>query len=85
VILYTARKSNTALFTELKSRKAEWADNEIDAVFHVGDCHTPRFIQLSIFEGHRLAREFESKNPQYPLPFIREQHIWGGETYPKLA
>jgi dimethylamine/trimethylamine dehydrogenase len=85
VILCTARKSNTALFTELKSRKAKWADNDIEAVFHVGDCHTPRFIQLSVFEGHRLAREFESKNPQYPLPFIREQHIWGGETYPKLG
>ena len=85
VILCTARKSNTALFTELKSRKAEWAANEVAAVYHVGDCHTPRFIQLSVFEGHRLAREFESKNPQYPLPFIREQHIWGGETYPKLA
>jgi dimethylamine/trimethylamine dehydrogenase len=85
VILCTARKSNTALFTELKSRKSEWADNEIQAVYHVGDCHTPRFIQLSVFEGHRLAREFESKNPQYPQPFIREQQIWGGETYPKLA
>ena len=85
VILCTARKSNTALFSELKSRKEEWADNEIQAVYHVGDCHTPRFIQLSVFEGHRLAREFESKNPQYPLPFIREQHIWGAPTYPKLA
>ncbi|MBT3172514.1 MAG: FAD-dependent oxidoreductase, partial [Rhodospirillaceae bacterium] len=85
VILCTARKSNTALFTELKSRKAEWADNEIDAVYHVGDCHTPRFIQLSVFEAHRMAREFESKNPQYPLPFIREQQIWGGPNYPKLG
>ena len=84
VILCTARKSNTALFSELKSRKTEWAAHEIDAVFHVGDCHTPRFIQLSVFEGHRMAREFESKNPQQALPFIREQHIWGGETYPKL-
>ena len=85
VILCTARKSNTALFTELKSRKAEWAENEIEAVYHVGDCHTPRFIQLSVFEGHRMAREFESKNPQYPLPYIREQQIWGNETYPKLG
>ncbi|MDP7343562.1 MAG: FAD-dependent oxidoreductase [Alphaproteobacteria bacterium] len=85
VILCTARKSNNALFTELKSRKAERAENEIEAIYHVGDCHTPRFIQLSVFEGHRLAREFESKNPQYPLPFIREQHIWGEPTYPKLG
>ena len=85
VILCTARKSNTALFRELKSRKAEWADSEVEAVFYVGDCHTPRFIQLSVFEAHRMAREFESKNPQYPLPYIREQQIWGGPNYPKLG
>ena len=57
----------------------------MQAVYHVGDCHTPRFMQLSIFEGHRLGREFESDNPQYPLPYIREQHTWGHETYPKLG
>ncbi len=82
VILCTARKSNRALFTELKTRKSEWAANQIRAVYHVGDCHTPRFMQLSIFEGHRLAREFEAKNPQLPLPFIREQPIWGEATSP---
>ena len=79
------RDSQPALFKELKSRKAEWADNEVDAVYHVGDCHTPRFIQLSVFEAHRMAREFESDNPQYPLPFIREKHIWGSPTYPSLG
>jgi dimethylamine/trimethylamine dehydrogenase len=30
-----------------------------------------------IFDGHRLAREFESDNPARPLPFIRERHIQG--------
>jgi dimethylamine/trimethylamine dehydrogenase len=39
----------------------------------------------AIFDGHRLAREFESLHPQYPLPFIRERQIWGRETYPKLG
>ena len=42
-------------------------------------------LRYSLKTLRERAREFESKNPQYPLPFIREQHIWGGETYPKLA
>ena len=34
-------------------------------------------IPDAIFDGHRLAREFESDNPQQPLPYIRERPIWG--------
>ena len=83
VILCTARQSRRELFATLKARKDEWSENDVQAVYQVGDCHTPRFIQLSVFEGHRLGREFESDNPQYPLPYIREQHTWGHETYPK--
>jgi len=39
----------------------------------------------AIFDGHRLAREFDSPHPQYPLPFIRERQVWGHETFPKRA
>ena len=85
VVLCTSRKSNGALYSELKSRRPEWAGGDLQAVYQVGDCHTPRFIQLAIFEGHRLAREFESKNPQIALPFVRERHIFGEPTYPKLG
>src|SRR6476620_10620804 len=51
----------------------------------IGDCYAPRYLMNAIFDGHRLAREFESPHPQYPLPFIRERQIWGQETYPKLG
>ena len=84
VILCTSRKSNGALYSELKSRRPEWVGGDVQSVYQVGDCHTPRFIQLAIFEGHRLAREFESKNPQIALPFVRERHIWGEPTYPDM-
>ena len=84
LVLATGRISNTSLFRELKARKAEWADEEIDNIFHIGDCYAPRMIADSIFDGHRLAREFESDNPQYPLPWIRERQIWGARTYPEL-
>ena len=72
VILCTARRSRSELYGALKARKAEWARHDLQAVYQVGDCHTPRFIQLAVFEGHRLGREFESANPQHPLPYIRE-------------
>ena len=78
VVLATARSSKGALYNELKRRRVEWADNEIEAVYRVGDCHTPRFTQLAIFEGHRLAREFDSENPQQPLPYKRERARWDG-------
>ena len=85
VILVTARAQNNELFKELKALKSAWADNDIAAVYQVGDCHAPRLIADCVFDGHRLAREFESEDPQYPLPWIRERQVWGHETYPKLA
>ncbi|MEQ8741471.1 MAG: dimethylamine dehydrogenase, partial [Hoeflea sp.] len=83
--LVTGRRSNSGLFTELKSRRSEWEKEGIQAIYHIGDCYAPRLIADCVFDGHRLAREFESPNPQYPLPFIRERQVWGHETFPKLG
>ena len=44
-------------------------------MYRIGDCHAPRQILNAIFDGHRLAREFDSLHPQYPLPFIRERRL----------
>jgi len=85
VILCTTRVPNNGLFRELKMRKSEWAANEVQAVYRIGDCHAPRQCMNAIYDGHRLAREFDGPHPQYPLPFIRERQIWGHETYPKLG
>jgi dimethylamine/trimethylamine dehydrogenase len=85
VILVTSRQSNNELFRDLKDRKGEWAKNEIQAVYQVGDCYAPRMIADAIFEGHRVAREFESDNPQYPLPHIRERQIWGNDPMPSVT
>ena len=85
IVLVTGRISNQALFTELKLRKAEWSKNEIEAIYHTGDCYAPRLIADAIFDGHRLAREFESEHPQHALPFIRERQVWGNATYPALS
>ncbi|MCZ6720705.1 MAG: FAD-dependent oxidoreductase, partial [Proteobacteria bacterium] len=84
VILCTARAANNGLYKELKARRADWTGEGLQAVYRTGDCYAPRLIPETIFDAHRLGREFESRNPQQPLPFIRERQIWGAETYPKL-
>ena len=85
VILVTSRVPNSGLYKELKARQPGWAENGVEAVYRIGDCHAPQQCLNVIFEGHRLAREFESSHPQHPLPWIRERQIWGAETYPKLG
>lgn len=85
MIVCTGRVPNSALFGELKRRKSEWEENEIGGIYQSGDCYAPRLIADAIFEGHRIAREFESVNPQIAQPWIRERQIWGHETFPKLS
>ena len=85
VILCTSRRSNSELYEELLKRKDEWEENEVEAIYRAGDCYAPRLLPDAMFDGHRIAREFESDNPQRPKPMIRERQIWGHETFPKLS
>ena len=85
VILVTSRHSDTGLWRELKARNAEWAANEIQDVFRVGDCKAPAQLNQALWDAHRLAREFDSPHPAYPLPWIRERQLWGSPTVPALG
>ena len=85
VILVTGRYSEDRLWRELKARKAEWAANGIQDVFRAGDCKAPAQLNQAMWDAHRLAREFDSPHPAYPLPWIRERQLWGGATVPKLG
>jgi dimethylamine/trimethylamine dehydrogenase len=85
LIAVTGRVPDDKLFRELKARKSEWAENDITGVYAAGDCYAPGLLADAIFSGHRIAREFESSNPQHAQPWIRERQIWGHETYPKLS
>ena len=85
VILVTARYSEDRLWRELKARKAEWPANGVQAIFRAGDCKAPAQLNQAMWDAHRLAREFDSPHPAYPLPWIRERQLWGGETIPKLG
>jgi dimethylamine/trimethylamine dehydrogenase len=77
VILVTGRHSEDALYRELKARKDEWEENDIDNVFVIGDAEAPRLMADVTFDGHRLAREIEDADPQHQTPYKREQRTWG--------
>jgi dimethylamine/trimethylamine dehydrogenase len=85
VILCTARESNRGLYDELVARKDRWAPAGIKVVVRSGDCLAPRYLGDAIFDGHRIAREIESENPERPRAIIRERQIWGHEVFPKLG
>jgi dimethylamine/trimethylamine dehydrogenase len=77
VVLVTQRRSNEALYRELKDsvgREALRAEG-ITGLYRIGDCEAPRLIADCVFSGHRLAREIDSDNPEVPLPFKRERRV----------
>ena len=77
VVLVTQRRSNEALYREIKDRVGVDALSQegITGFYRIGDCVAPRLVADCIFDGHRLAREIDSENPEVPLPFIRERHV----------
>ncbi len=85
IVLCTARRSNDALYRGLKARQDEWAAHGLAGVHRAGDCLAPRYLADAVFDGHRLAREFDDPDPERPRAIIRERQLWGGEFFPKLG
>ncbi len=85
VVLCTSRRPNDSLYRDLKARKEEWVKNGLAGAWRAGDCFAPRIITDAVFDGHRVAREIHSPNPERPRTMLRERPIWGNETYPKLG
>jgi dimethylamine/trimethylamine dehydrogenase len=77
VVLVTQRRSNEALYRELKDSVGIDAlqSEGITGFYRIGDCVAPRLVADCVFDGHRLAREIDSDNPDVPLPFKRERHV----------
>src|SRR5436190_6460103 len=76
-VLVTQRRSNEALYRELKDVVGleALAAEGIDALYRIGDCEAPRLTADAIFSGHRLAREIDTDDPSVPLPFKRERRV----------
>jgi dimethylamine/trimethylamine dehydrogenase len=81
VVLVTQRRSDEALYRELKDRVGlpALAAEGVTALYRVGDCVAPRLIADAVFDGHRLAREIDAPNPEEPLPFKRERRVLDAE------
>jgi dimethylamine/trimethylamine dehydrogenase len=77
VVLVTQRRSDDALYRELKAQPEALAEAGITGLYQVGDCVLPQLIADVVFSGHRLAREIDSANPAIPLPYIRERAVVG--------
>ena len=77
VVLVTQRRSNEALYRELKDKigAAALQSEGITGFYRIGDCEAPRLTADCVFSGHRLAREIDSDNPDVPLPFKRERAV----------
>jgi dimethylamine/trimethylamine dehydrogenase len=72
VVLVTQREPVDSLYREVSADPGRLEEEGIESVHRIGDCVAPRLIAESIFDGHRLAREIDSADPDTPLPFLRE-------------
>ncbi|MDX6619642.1 MAG: dimethylamine/trimethylamine dehydrogenase [Gaiellales bacterium] len=75
VVLVTQRLSDEALYLELAGDPHALAASGIQAVYRTGDCVAPRWLVDTVFDGHRLAREIDSPDPDVYLPTLRERVV----------
>jgi dimethylamine/trimethylamine dehydrogenase len=76
VVLVTQRLSNEELYLELKGDEQALRAEGIEALHRIGDCVAPRIVAEAIFDGHRLAREIDSEDPDVALPYKRERILF---------
>ncbi len=75
LVVVTQRNSENALYRDLLARRSEWEGHGIERVLRIGDCVAPGHVADAVYDGHRLAREIDTENPEVPLPFIRERQV----------
>jgi dimethylamine/trimethylamine dehydrogenase len=72
-VLVTQRLSCTELYNDLAGRDLQGTG--IEGIYRTGDCVAPRLLADAIFDGHRLGREIDSRDPRTPLPYRRERLV----------
>jgi dimethylamine/trimethylamine dehydrogenase len=73
IVLVTQQVSRDALYLELATGEAALAAAGITGLYRIGDAVAPRMISEAVFDGHRLAREIDAKEPDQPAPYLRER------------
>ena len=73
MLLVTARLPEDRLFRELRGRRGEWADHDLQSVRAVGDALAPGTIAAAVWEGRRYAEELEAPSEDSDTtPYRRE-------------
>ncbi len=75
IMLVTHRMSECRLYDRLQAAPGEMESAGIRSIHLVGDAHTPGIVAQATFSGTRLAREFDTENPDLHRPFIRERRL----------
>lgn len=76
LVLVTQRNANNALYAGAQG--AVEVAGEGPRLFRIGDCLAPRMLVAdAIFDGARLAREFDDNHPEEARPYIRERRVVG--------
>lgn len=75
IMLVTHRISNCEIYNRLQESPDAMEAAGIKSIHLIGDAHTPGMIAQAVFSGTRLAREFDSDNPEEHKPFIRERRL----------
>lgn len=75
VVLVTQQESDDELYRELTADSDALAAAGIVGVYCIGDAQAPQMPSEAIFSGHRLAREIDSADPSFPLPWLREHGV----------
>ena len=62
---------------EAHERPEAMEEAGIKSIHLIGDAHTPGMVAQATFSGARLAREFDTEDPDTHQPFIRERRLIG--------
>ncbi|NNE21056.1 MAG: hypothetical protein HKN11_00460, partial [Rhizobiales bacterium] len=73
LVMVTGRMPNTALFHELTSAAADWADAGILSASRIGDCLVPSSIADAVHSAHRAARNVDTPPDNQPVRRERPQ------------
>lgn len=77
VLMGTYRKSDCAIHDQLQAQPERLKEAGIPSIHLIGDAHTPGMIAQATFVGARLARAFDTDDPDTHQPFIRERRLIG--------
>lgn len=84
VVWVTQRVSDDSLYRALVADPERLREGDVRTVLRVGDCRAPRMhLADTIFDAHRLGREFDSETPDIAAPYIREHRFlgWSDDDY----